>query len=309
MRQPGQAVSRFSVVITTFNRAHVLLRAIDSVLGQQGAELELVIVDDGSTDETPMLLSRLDDPRVIWLRRPNGGLGAARNTGLARASGAWVAFLDDDDVALPGWLEAFSSMVDLDVGAVFCAAEYRSYDGTLVDTALPGPMGPLFEHQTGMVSAGSWAARTELLRAVGGYDERLTCSHQTDLLVRLTTEMAERGLGARHTDRVLVTIEARPPDGRPMASPAALYNGTRILLDKHREKLARDPHGRAALNGVLGVSAARLGAWSHARSAFLASVMAEPRRRRHWLRLGAACLPPIGRRVWSGAVQGLPRTE
>jgi Glycosyl transferase family 2 len=304
----GRATTRVSVVITTFNRASVLPRAVLSVLDQEGIDLELIVVDDGSTDETAALLSRLEDPRLVVLRRPNGGLGAARNTGLARASGAWVAFLDDDDVALPGWLAALSSMTDPAAGAVFCAAEYRAPDGTPLHKAVAVPMGPLFEHQTGLVVAGAWAARTELVRAVGGYDERITCSHQSDLMMRLTTEMARRGLGTRHTDRALVAIESRPPDERPMSSAAALYAGTQILLDKHHEKLAQDPHGRAVLNGVLGVNAARLGVWSHARAAFLASVMAEPHHGRHWLRLGAACLPPIGRRVWPDTASGtVPR--
>jgi glycosyltransferase involved in cell wall biosynthesis len=289
---------RFSVIITTFNRVHVLSRAVNSVLSQQGPDVELIVVDDGSTDETPSLLAGPTDPRIVVERRPNGGLSAARNTGIARASGDWTVFLDDDDVALPGWLEGFASLADDHAGVVCCGAEFCTDDGVVVQTATPRPMGPLFERQTGHVIAGTFAARTDLLRAIGGFDERLTCSHQTELAMRLMPAMLDRGLCIRSTDRLLVRIARRAPKDRPMSSPAALFQGTQILLDRHRDKVAQDPHGRAVLNSVLGVSAVRLEKWRHARSAFLTSARAEPRQARHWFRLATACCPPIARRVW-----------
>lgn len=289
---------RFTVIITTYNRAGTLPRAVDSVLSQDAADFELIVVDDGSTDGTPAALAEITDPRVIAVRRPNGGLSAARNTGIARASGDWIAFLDDDDMALPGWLSGLSDLVDDSVGVVCCGAEYVTPAGEAVGTAEPEPMGPLFQNQTGLMLAGTFGARTDLLRSIGGYDERLTCSHQTELAMRLMPAILEQGWQVRNTDRHLVRIERRDPKDRPMSNPAALYQGTQVLLDKHREKISRNAHGRAVLNGVLGVSAARLGHWPQARSALLTSVRAEPFRTRHWLRLAAAYCPPLARRLW-----------
>ena len=289
---------RVSVVITTRNRAELLKRAIDSVLSQQGVDLELVVVDDGSEDDTPAVLAAIRDERLRAIRRTNGGLSAARNTGIAAVSGDWVAFLDDDDMALPGWLMGLSELTSPEVGIVCCAAEYRTREGVLVETSTPGPMGPLFDDRDGLFIAGTFAARVELLRAVGGYDERLTCSHQFDLFMRLMPVLAERGWVIHNTDRPLVHLERRPANERPMASPAALYQGTRVLLESHRDRIARDPRDRASLHGVLGVSAARLGKWSEARAALLTSARVQPRRLRYWLRFGAACIPPVGRRVW-----------
>ena len=289
---------RFSVIITTYNRAGTLQRAIDSVLAQQGVELELIVVDDGSTDGTRDLLANITDPRVIVLRRENGGLSAARNTGIGRASGDWTTFLDDDDMALTGWLSGFADLIDDTAGIVGCGAEYCTADGTRLGTCEPEPLGPLFQDQTGLMLAGTFGVRTDLLRSVRGYDERLTCSHQTELAMRLMPAMLERQLHVSNTERALVRIERRDPQDRPMSNPSALYEGTRILLDKHRDKISRNPHGRAVLNGVLGVSAARLGHWSQARSALLTSARAEPFKTRHWLRLAAAYCPPIARRVW-----------
>ena len=288
---------RFSVVISTYNRARVVPHAIRSVLDQQGVELELIVVDDGSVDDTAKVLDELSDPRLKVVHRANGGFSAARNSGIAVATGEWVAFLDDDDMALPGWLSCLAEMTDNGVGVVCCAAEYRSRDGALVSIARPGA-DSLFDNRTALFLAGTFAARADLLRSVGGFDERLACSQNTDLGLRLLTGLTERDLEIRTSDRPCVRLEHRPAIDRPSVNPTVLFHGTRMLIDNHRERLARDPHGRAVLNGVLGVSAARLGRWHDARSALFTSVRAEPLRLRHWLRFGFASVPPLGRRVW-----------
>ena len=293
-----------SVVLTTFNRLDVLPRAIDSVLGQLDVELELIVVNDGSTDGTASFLEGVTDPRVTFVNQENSGLSAARNAGIAYASGEWVTFLDDDDMGQPQWLRSLQGLIDDSTGIVGCAAEYRTRDGVHVSTVSPEQMGPLYEHQVGTRIAGTFAVRRELLRAVGGYDERMTCSHQSELLMRLIPLMLSRGLAMKYTDDVLVTCESRPATERPMSSPAALYNGTRVMLEKHRGKISRHRRNLAVYNGIVGVSAARLGLWREARRAFLAAARAEPLRVEHWSRLSAAIYPPIGRWVWHAGQYG-----
>lgn len=96
-----------SVVIPTFNRAYCLPGAIDSVLAQTHGDIELIIVDDGSTDGTEGLLQKkyAGDRRIRYLRQENQGVSAARNLGLARAKGHYIALLDSDDVWMPWKLE------------------------------------------------------------------------------------------------------------------------------------------------------------------------------------------------------------
>ena len=89
-----------SLVIATFNHARVLAEAIDSALSQTLDPVEVVVVDDGSTDDTPTVLARYA-ARIRVLRQPNRGLAAARNAGLAATRGSYVAFLDADDVLAP----------------------------------------------------------------------------------------------------------------------------------------------------------------------------------------------------------------
>ena len=94
-----------TVVIPLYQKGGSVLAAVRSVLSQRFADLELLVVDDGSTDEGPALVAQVSDPRLRLLRQPNEGPGAARNRGLAGARGALIAFLDADDVWDPVFLE------------------------------------------------------------------------------------------------------------------------------------------------------------------------------------------------------------
>jgi glycosyltransferase involved in cell wall biosynthesis len=94
-----------SVVMPVRNAEPFVREAVDSVLAQSLRDFELIAVDDGSTDGTPAILGRYDDPRVRLLAEPSGGLVAALNTGLAVATAPYVARMDADDVSLPGRLE------------------------------------------------------------------------------------------------------------------------------------------------------------------------------------------------------------
>ena len=98
-----------SVAICTRNRAGLLEKAVRSVLHQLGGGNELIIVDNGSTDETPALCARLadEDGRVRIFQETKPGLSIARNVVLREARGDWVVFLDDDAVAEPGWIGAY----------------------------------------------------------------------------------------------------------------------------------------------------------------------------------------------------------
>lgn len=125
------SVPRVSVVVPTRNRRQLLMQAVASVLGQRGVSVDLVVVDEASTDDTVAALEALADPRLRVVRhgRPVGVSGA-RNAGAAIATGAWLAFLDDDDVWAPDKLAdhiaaaeggrrdwAYSGAVNIDLGS------------------------------------------------------------------------------------------------------------------------------------------------------------------------------------------------
>jgi len=99
------ALPRVSVVIPCFNTERYVAATLRSVLAQAGAALDVVVVDDGSTDGSAARVAQ-EFPQVRLIRRPNGGVAAARNAGIAAATGDWVAFCDADDIWLPGKLAA-----------------------------------------------------------------------------------------------------------------------------------------------------------------------------------------------------------
>ena len=100
----------FSVIVPTYNRAQVLREALDSVLAQTFADYEIIAVDDGSSDGTAAVAAAYQS-RVRFLRQPNEGPGAARNTGLKCAAGTFVAFLDSDDLWFPWTLEVYHKVL------------------------------------------------------------------------------------------------------------------------------------------------------------------------------------------------------
>lgn len=102
----------FSVIVPVFNRAHMLERALRSVFAQSCQDFEIVVVDDGSTDNPRAVLDAIGDPRIRYLRQDNQGGGMARNTGINAAKGRYIAPLDSDDVFLPLHLERMRRMLE-----------------------------------------------------------------------------------------------------------------------------------------------------------------------------------------------------
>lgn len=87
----------YSVVIPSYNRAHLIAETIKSVQEQTFQDFEIIVVDDGSTDNTDHIIAGLNDPRIRYLKQKNGGATRARNTGIKAAKGRYIAFLDSDD--------------------------------------------------------------------------------------------------------------------------------------------------------------------------------------------------------------------
>jgi glycosyltransferase involved in cell wall biosynthesis len=97
---------RISVIIALFNKGPYIKRAIDSVLAQTFTDFELIVVDDGSTDDGVRIVEGLLDPRIRLIRQTHAGVAAARNTGIKSALGEWIAFLDADDILYNDALES-----------------------------------------------------------------------------------------------------------------------------------------------------------------------------------------------------------
>jgi glycosyltransferase involved in cell wall biosynthesis len=135
-----------SVVVPTYNAAASLPKAIDSVRIQNWPDLEIIVVDDGSTDETAIVLKSLASPDLQVIRQHNGGPGAARNKAIKAAGGKWIAFLDVDDLWLPHKLALQMDRLREDPSTAFAYGDslWQSSNGALSEQKSPSATGNLF---------------------------------------------------------------------------------------------------------------------------------------------------------------------
>ncbi|HRO28701.1 MAG TPA: glycosyltransferase family A protein, partial [Luteimonas sp.] len=124
-----------SVIIPTWNRRELIGRAIDSVLAQTRPVDEVIVVDDGSTDDTQAYLADRYGERISCIRQANAGVSAARNRGLAMARGRYIALLDSDDEWLPEKTQRQVAFLDANpgVGMVLCNVMRMDPDGSMID--------------------------------------------------------------------------------------------------------------------------------------------------------------------------------
>lgn len=185
-----------SVIIPTYNRKNVIENSIQSVLNQTYPDFELLIIDDGSTDDTKELIDEIKDPRLRYIRLPeNKGVAAARNVGIAEAKYDYIAFQDSDDLWMETKLEKQMKVIseNPDIGLVYCPYECRKANGQLLtvpDDSIPlqEKQGNIYRYMLLRNTIGTPTAllRKECLMKTGGFCEGLTCLEDWELFLRFT---------------------------------------------------------------------------------------------------------------------------
>ena len=179
-----------SVIIPTYNSAAYLVEAIDSVLAQTYSDVEILVVDDGSTDDTPKVIKKYGD-RVRYLRQANSGVAVARNRGISESLGRYVAFLDADDTWLPVKLERQLEGLAGRLDARLCYSAFLSVTSDLQ------PIGVRRSDRVGRAledlllrgnvvgSICTVIAERSLFQLAGGFDPELSQCADWDMWVRL----------------------------------------------------------------------------------------------------------------------------
>jgi len=286
-----------SLVIATFNHGRVLADALDSAVAQTLRGVEIIVVDDGSTDDTPAVLARYAG-RIRGVRQPNRGLAAARNAGLAIAHGTYVSFLDADDVMMPtklaeqvavldraptvGWTYCDVLIETVTTGAETRASEQFGYGARMLE-------GWLFPEliRGNFIPVIAPLVRRTVLDAVGGFDERLTALEDWDLWLRMSL-IAE----ARYSPAVLVRYRVHP--GGMSEDRARMDRNRFYVLDKlcRARPAAVEGLGAAGRRIIadthnwLGKEAYARGDWPEARRRFAASLVTVPWQRQAPVLLG-----------------------
>lgn len=180
-----------SIVMPTYNRADVIVDAIQSVIEQDYGNWQLFVCDDASTDNTGSVVARFDDERIHYLKLPKGGAAAARNAGLAQARGGIIAYLDSDNCWHPRYL---SRMVVVLLERPGHSAVYGNFIDYKVDetsvASIKSFVRPAFDQERllrkNYIDLNTFVHRRELYDVFGGFNEALTRRQDYDLIIKYT---------------------------------------------------------------------------------------------------------------------------
>ena len=234
-----------SVIMPAYNARHTIVEAVASALTQTFRPLEVVVVDDGSVDNTAEVVQQGFDAGVRLISGPHRGRGAARNTGLAAGRGAYVQFLDADDLLAPEKVEAQVAFLEANpqYGVAYGLVEYFAAD----DPSHRWRPIPRDGHPSGNVLASivdnglllpiSAVVRASVIRDVGGFDESLLSNEDWDLWLRIAASGVLFAFFPPD-DRVVAWYRVRPPGPAPYPDPH-LRSGVQVL-SKLQRLLPRD---------------------------------------------------------------------
>ncbi len=294
-----------SVIIPTHNRARLLPRAIRSVLAQSHRDLEVIVVDDASTDDTRRVVARLDDPRVRYISHDtNRGGAAARNTGIAAARGAYIGFQDSDDEWL---LEKLEKQMRVfrdhggDADIVYCGL-LRAQCGSVVyipESRIEVRQGDLLSQLLlgNFVSTQTLLVRRERIEDEGGFDERLGRFQDWELAIRLAAKFK-----FSLVDEPLVIVHETP--GNITSNDAAGAAALELILDKHSSAFALNPTALAGHLAGLGHLKCLSGAVREGRGHLLDAVKLRPLAWKAW---AALLLALLGSRAYRSSVTAVRR--
>jgi glycosyltransferase involved in cell wall biosynthesis len=184
-----------SVVIATYNRSHLIAETLDSILGQSFQDFEVIVVDDGSADNTREVVARYGD-RVQYIHRTNRGPSAARNLGVRRARGAWISIQDSDDLSAAHHLRVLHGYAAAhpDCGMVFANGAYLGGPEHHRNTIIPAAKSRSLAHRgvrlsdifdKSIVRLQAALMAKPLYEKIGGHDESLRICMDLDLAFRM----------------------------------------------------------------------------------------------------------------------------
>lgn len=191
--QSAPMPENISVVIPTYNYGHFIANAISGVLSQSLAPAEVIVVDDGSTDDTEDVVREFGE-KVEYVRQENGGVCSARNAGVAHSTGDLIAFADADDVWLPEKLEkqAAKFAADTELGLVHCGMrEFESRTGETIRLHVEGLEGQvadnilLWEQSVIVGPGGTILVTRSAFDEVGGFDTEMKVGEDLDFCYRV----------------------------------------------------------------------------------------------------------------------------
>lgn len=292
-----------SVIITTYNRSQSVARCLRSVLAQLPDCAEIVVVDDGSTDDTQTILQRdfsVTGVRVV--RQQNGGVVAARNRGALESEGEYITYIDSDDEPLADWLEAFVAAIQAQRPAVVCCGTIQvgtRHGAMYADTKLPRER-PELGGLKGLFLPGTYAIRRDVFWQLGGMSTGAVSGEHNEFAYRFS--LTHDATAVSCIPRTLM-ISYRQSEDSLRGHSAAVRDGAIYFLEQHRSTLLRRSRVAYARRcQVAVVNSARVGDFANARRYSRLAVAVQPLSVTGYARMVAAHVPPLARVVWGRSV-------
>lgn len=248
-----------SIIIPTYNRGHLIERAIQSVINQSYKDWELIIIDDGSEDNTSEILkSYLKNPKITYHFTLNSGAADCRNFGVAQAKYDYIIFLDSDDEAEINWLESFRAEIHKGAEVVCCGFCVYDKNGAVVKRIIPSSL-KFFPDQTGrFTNGGSFLLKKSLFNKAGGYDVELKSGQHTEFSVRLIPILIENKMRIHNVYKPLLKIHIHDGD-RIRDNFQYKYLGSKRILEVHQNTFFSRKKLRSSYEAVVAYNALRIG--------------------------------------------------
>lgn len=289
-----------SIIIPTYNREKFISRAINSVKNQIYQDWELIIVDDGSVDNTEVIVSEFinNDKRIKYKKIINSGATKARNVGAFGASGEYVTFLDSDDEARPNWLSSFNELIQNGHKVICCGYEYYNEFGEQIGSNSPYNMGGLYYGRIGrFTNGGVFILQRDLFINIGGYDEKVMAGQHSEMALRLFDVLEKEDIIINNLYIPLIKVHVHK-EAKIRTNDKALYDGTMYVLGKHHKRFLNNLDVYSNYLGVAALSSIKLGNTSTATNLFLISWLLKPLNFKKLLRYVISKSPFLWKLIW-----------
>ncbi len=288
----SESIPYFSIVVPAYNRAATIKKTIDSLLAQSYPYFEIIIADDGSSDDTAEIIRAIDDTRIRYFFQNNEGVSAARNFGTEKSQYDWLSFLDSDDTVSPDWLADFAHEIKNNkVDIVFCGM--RQINKKFEVNKVIDPLDPYQNGSTkGLYNAGTFALKTSVFTSVGGYDRKIRFGENTELSIRLKP----RKLSAAYISKPNLSYEIAEAGGARNLSN--VIDSNLYTLQKHMDHFNNTPRIKQLYLQTTAIAQIRLGHFSDGRKNLWKAYFAKPSNLKTFMRALLASIPTLAKQLW-----------
>ena len=285
-------MSLFSVIIPLFNRASLVCETLDTLLKQDYSDFEIIVVDDGSTDDVKIKLSSfIECGSISYIYQSNSGVSAARNKGASLSNGDYLIFLDSDDLVTKNWLSDFSKIISTHNPDIIYCGINRMKDNVLVEYT--DPTNPFKDGKSfGNVIPGSFCIKSEFFKSIGVYDDKLAYGENTELGFRI--KMASPTTVFINRPNLIYNLHENS-HGKNARNK---MNGIIYTINKHPKIFNENKDMKRRFLSIAGVAAVSIKENKRARELFLESWKISPFNLYTLLRLLFSLSPLISKKIW-----------